>query len=739
MDHTDHEGGNPHSHRTQPDRKVPEPDARGTESSRSANEQRLSLDALAEIYHTSPYGISKRAYLELCLTVANLLTGRKGRIKAKRLYRNLPPTARGEIDPGRGGIGITNVCSEPSTLSIKPGRPRRRNGTWRTKPTHFRMGPLLQRAHVPSPTNEEKIADEVQRREEAGDDAGRPNGHRSGGAKRGQKPGLQRSDRESEADQIGAYNPQTYDFEARGTRRERTFLDTRSRMQSERLLFLHLLKCSRASRYSADENGEGWIPVPAEQLKTQMGAPTRTALVWEGSELVEAKDDGWYHPDHGLCREFRIPDDVLDEWLNLGKGSRRWWLHTLKPKRTTEPTAMTTVLKDENDHYYPDLIDGALRVLKDADHTIDTSAIEDAEDALCRRESRDVRAQLVQLRMAKEVVEQQTTESEGDMATIKNAYEVQELSGRIGFKRGGPVGLPKAVKQRAYAHYTNYDIASCHTAALKQVADELQELGTEIDSRPLDAYAGKSAVADEHGLPVQLVKIAEHAVKYGASLPLSRAQAQVIENETGYYPEIATAAEKYASCPDEALKTLHKVFSSIRQVVIEIAEALLDEYWDANKQPGGRKGWCMKNAAGIPFRPSEWDDGHEQRSKVMAWALQGFEAAFVHSITILSQDYDYDVVANEHDGAIVDGTIPDAAIEEAREMSGFHRAAFVEKDFADADDMEKVYGPAVEDEADAADDTEGDDVRPPRPSTAARNAEIRPETRLNELSGVDPP
>jgi hypothetical protein len=357
------------------------------------------------------------------------------------------------------------------------------------------------------------------------------------------------------------------------------------------------------------------------------------------------------------------------------------------------------------------LVDGALRVLKDADHTVDTSAIEDAEDALCRRESREVRAQLAQLRMAKAVVEQQVVERDGDVATIQNAYEVQELSGRIGFKRGGPVGLPKAVKQRAYARYTNYDIASCHTAALKQIADELEELGVDIDTFPLDAYAGKSAVADEHGLAVQLVKITEHAVKYGASLPLSTAQAQVIENETGYYPEIARAAEKHADCPDEALRKLHEVFAPIRELVIEIAEALLDAYWGEHKQPGGRKGWCMKNAAGIPFRPSEWDDGHEQRSKVMAWALQGLEAAFVHSITILSQDYDYDVVANEHDGAIVDGTIPDAAIERAREMSGFHRAEFVVKPFADADDVETVYGPAatveVEDTAAAEDRAEG--------------------------------
>ena len=465
-------------------------------------------------------------------------------------------------------------------------------------------------------------------------------------------------------------------------------------MHAERLLFLHLLRSLQTARYSADEE-VGWIAVPAEQIEREMGGPRRTASVWEGSALIEAKDGGWYHPDHGLCREYRIPENVLDEWLELGTGSRRWWFHTEKPERTTAPTPMKTDLQDDNGNRYPDLVDGALRVLKDAEHVLDISAIEDAEEALARRESRRSRAQLSQLRLAKEVVEQQATDREGAMVTIQNAYEVQELSGRTGFKKGGPLNLPQAVKHRGYNHYTNYDIRSCHTAALKQVADELAELGIDIDTSPLDGYPGKYKVAEEHDLPVQLVKIVEHAVKYGAFLSLSLAQADLVESETGHYPEVAKSAEKHVDRPDEALKKLHQVFSDIRQVVIEIAEALLEEYWEAHKRPGGPKGWCMKNAAGIPFRPSEWEEGHERRSKVMAWALQGLEAAFVHAIAILSADSDYEVVANEHDGAIVDGKVPDAAIEEAREMSGFDRAEFVKKPHADENDLEALYGPSA--------------------------------------------
>jgi hypothetical protein len=125
----------------------------------------------------------------------------------------------------------------------------------------------------------------------------------------------------------------------------------------------------------------------------------------------------------------------------------------------------------------------------------------------------------------------------------------------------------------------------------------------------------------------------------------------------------------------------------MREMVIEIAEAIIGPYYKAVQRGG-----YMQNACGISFRPSDWSEGHKRRSKGMAWLLQGLEAAFVHSITILSEEYEkYTVVANEHDGAIVDGEVPEEAIERAREMSGFTRAKFMRKPLADAATVAAFY------------------------------------------------
>jgi hypothetical protein len=85
----------------------------------------------------------------------------------------------------------------------------------------------------------------------------------------------------------------------------------------------------------------------------------------------------------------------------------------------------------------------------------------------------------------------------------------------------------------------------------------------------------------------------------------------------------------------------------------------------------------------------------------MAWMLQGLEAAFCHSLTIASADSEaFSVVANEHDGLIIEKKVAseadfqdalDAAIDDARDRSGFYRASIVEKPFAEEEAVAEFY------------------------------------------------
>lgn len=518
----------------------------------------------------------------------------------------------------------------------------------------------------------------------------------------------ERSDGSSAVDVSGVNPPVT----ARCNRDQWRWLTSRTKTRSEQWFFIYLEHCDRQASYG--EGDDRWVVVECEKLHDEFGVPWPTETVWRESDLIEAWKEGRYiSPEEAeargidpRARKFRVKQEALNKWTELGaKGAAyRYKAHVReRPVRTSEPPKLRTDTVDEHGNRYPWLIDRAIRILKEADHEIILDALEEAEEAIAEREGADARASLTSLRLAKETVKRQVIQVQDGVAQLQNAYEVQEISGRIGFKLGGPQGLMGEVKARAYDidGLCNYDIRECHTSALRQVARDLEQVGVYIDISPWEQYRGKYAVADETGLPVSLIKIVEHAVKYGAVIPLSISQAEdYFEEVCGYKISIAKEVKKHEERgliddPDETLRTLYDIFEPMRKVVKRMAKALLDDYYHAT-----RRGGYMHNACGISFCPSRHTEGHDREAAVMAWMLQGLEAAFIHSITILgARADDFSVVANEHDGCLSAGRIPGVAgdgvsevVEVARHWSGFHEAELVEKDFADEDDVQELYG-----------------------------------------------
>jgi len=488
----------------------------------------------------------------------------------------------------------------------------------------------------------------------------------------------------------------------------------------EQWVVLQLINSSRTATYNSGEEEDGrWVTMHYEKLQDKYGVDSPTENVWKDSEIIEAKKDGRFvSPQEAgetdkrpAARELRVTQEFLDEWTRLGAegGSYRYKAHRRELVRTTEPQPMSTRKCDEHGNPIPPLVEDAMDVLMDANHEMILGAIEEAEESIAGREGAEARDQLTSLRLAKETVKRQVIQQQDGVARLQNAYEIQKISGRISFRRGGPQGLMGEVKARAYDidRYRNFDIKSCHTSAFKQVAKMLAEIGVHIDVSAWEDYAGKYEVAARTGLPVSLIKVVEHAVKYGAVIPDSMEQVRrfyVDEDEDSddrsNWPSLAKEVKEHEEQglledADAALQTLNEVFGEMRRVVIEIAEALLTDYYDAHASGG----W-MENACGVSFGKHTWEEGHEQRSKVMAWMLQGLEAAFCHWITILSAESEaFSVVANEHDGLIIRKDANDeqafqdaleASISEAQEKSGFE-AEFVEKEFADEEDVAEVY------------------------------------------------
>lgn len=254
----------------------------------------------------------------------------------------------------------------------------------------------------------------------------------------------------------------------------------------------------------------------------------------------------------------------------------------------------------------------------------------------------------------------------------------------------------------------NYDIKSSQTTGLRQLAEDLQAVGCSVDTEALDKYierGGKDWVTDNYDLDRNLVKRVEHAIKFGASIPASMRQAYYKKYKTAWgMPEIAQHVDEFyegRETKDRVLKDLNEVFGPQVQMIEDLAQGLLNDYWSAHSQTGGRgMGRFMRNHAGITFCKHEHKEkifsngevigyryGHEARARVMAWYLQGLEAAYIHAITVLSEEYEYEVMANEHDGCITIGTIPDEAKRRARDLSGFRNAVLTDKRFEDEDDV----------------------------------------------------
>jgi hypothetical protein len=496
----------------------------------------------------------------------------------------------------------------------------------------------------------------------------------------------------------------------------------------------------------------------------------------------------------GRSREYRIdPAFAIRFWQLSGEGDPNYKLHRHNGepnKRARGSAALKTELRDKDSHRWGEeknlpgghysLLDGALRILSDTTHKIDISELTEAKDLLkekwdkaksqlgqARRHHENVsyladkpdrtgdeekrlqaaRKQLNEAKTQKEniegryhallsgyetIVRQADDVDDDGVIYMQNAYEVQDISGRVSFRKGGPQGLPSALKAFSYSmeNVYNYDIKSSQTTGLRQLASDLQDIGYDVDTDALDDYmakGGKDWVTRNYDLPRDLVKRVEHAIKFGGKIPDSMDDAYAKKGTRWGMPAIASHVEDFFGERVEqnrALSDLQEIFGPQSQMIEDLAEGLLTAYWDEHSFSGGRgKGRIMTNHCGITFCKYDYEGGHKARSKAMAWYLQGLEAAYVHAITILSEEYDYEVMANEHDGCITIGTIPQEAKNRAQNLSGFDKAILTDKRFEDEEDVEEA--------ADAL------GVEMPRPPLELTSAPYRsPETSLGDVPPV---
>jgi hypothetical protein len=348
------------------------------------------------------------------------------------------------------------------------------------------------------------------------------------------------------------------------------------------------------------------------------------------------------------------------------------------------------------------------------------------------------------LRLWSDIVAQGLEEAEDQPEGVfeyKTAWEVQEASGRLTCLCGlqNASEEMKAAAAKGIPEYNNFDIKSSQTEALIQEMEMAVRMGADLDLSVIKDYAendGKDGLADEHGIHRDRWKRPEHSVKFGAgfnhdTFAESRAAAEGrvlarIENDDGEpdfsklhqhehesgkaayeravyneLPTMAAVARDWADDEEIQYDDPEEIYTILKGAYADMAEELdawrdwlVDEYWTEAGRHGSAFGYFVSNPCSIPFsiydarlaESGDEPDRYNQKTGFATSRLQGREAAYIHALTLIQDDFDYEFLRNEHDGAVVIGEIPDEAREMARRISGFHRANLEKKPFEGHDD-----------------------------------------------------
>ena len=273
------------------------------------------------------------------------------------------------------------------------------------------------------------------------------------------------------------------------------------------------------------------------------------------------------------------------------------------------------------------------------------------------------------------------------------AYKVQP-AGRVSQMRGGLQSATRRAKSAAYKNIENlknYDLKASQINGLIQQF-ELANLDTSWLIEYRDNPNAKREYAARMGVSVDCWKTCLCALLFGAWVTAPskiKSKLDALSEEKGkHLNSILDTLLNEADGNVELMFSYQSKFSEeIKDLKTELDKwhTWLLKVWVPKVSYPGKSGKkYVTNPTGkemciddVQAKCKEW----ELKSKLAAFVMQGQEAAFIHALTNQSVNYDYKVIANEHDGLTCIGTIPDEAVKKAAEMSGLKTPTLEEKPF----------------------------------------------------------
>ena len=476
-------------------------------------------------------------------------------------------------------------------------------------------------------------------------------------------------------------------------------------------LFSHILKGHELNLKDSD----GWTPIASKLIEKKLKGAD-----WKMLDEIDLIEVSSYSKQQGLSREFRVrPDlffkiqrmrpwtttDILAaEYYNLCNGKS---LNRKKPTQTKYYDANRNPIFVGYQKNAVKLIKPCKVNRKEVDQLLYKRKLE-VDSGLCS--DKEELRYLHDLRCWEGIVRRMIGQ-EGDFIVYQSAWDSQD-SCRITELDGGLQNASRELKDAMIKDtgYINLDLKGSQVYGAKT---ELERFG--IDTSWFDRYqvAGKQKLADDIGIKVDNWKGLLCSILMGGFPGINKKGELMAKNmddlikykcvrkyvcpEVGIDVEWDAENNRYnylVPHHDHPFMDVSRVFEIVGNVIKE-CRPLIDginqwhvKLFDAYvANTGNNKArFIATNKADGRLNVSQYvkKGKHkfyltaEGKRKLAAHILQGKEAAFIHYITAFSGE-DFTVVSNQHDGLIIEGTIPMELIHNARSFSGLPYADLEEK------------------------------------------------------------
>ena len=473
--------------------------------------------------------------------------------------------------------------------------------------------------------------------------------------------------------------------------------------KGHKALFIHILISTLVTKFKAEE--DFLVPVSADFMKEHFGRTTSWLQLHDAGLILDPTN---YSKVQGISRKYKLEPTILETFLNLydlsidNISETKYNLVTGKRSRST----VTSTFKDATGNLYPELIRSAL-------HSITRCFIK-LEEAINFVALREYKAKEAKLQyeagnltykeyfslycrylndknclMAVMNREPELFNEETRVWVYTPAYTVQ-MSGRISQYQGALQTASKELKHISYTNIhnlVNYDLQSSQVNGLIQ---QFQIAG--IDASWLINYRdnpkAKYDYAAEVGVTVETWKNILCALIMGAHLSkFNKSTIAKVEKEEGLKAILGYLSDELLDTDAivSALVKLNEVVKPLKKSLDLWHDYLVKIYVPRVAKQAGKCKY-IHNATGIKLNITELFENNKMwrvKAVLAAYILQGQESAFIHNLTVISSKYGFEVIANEMDGVVSMGFIPEEAMAEAAKLSGLENAKLVIKAFTD--------------------------------------------------------